>query len=233
MFPLLFPIPSVPSTMGENFFFFCLFRVTPAAYGGSQARGQIGVAAASLCHSHSNAGSLTHWARPGIKPAFSWILVGFVTTEPQWELLTTSIREIIYAGDFGIAWYVWSIPEGDDREKFSVFHNLEKTTLFLKDGSSCWPTSHSWFFFGLTCGMWKFLAQEDQTWATAVTQTTEWQCQILNLMSLLGTPNHSLLHFFWKSFAHNRDSSTLELKVSIDNSNISCPLLELTLNFTW
>ena len=25
-----------------------------------------------------NAGSLTHWARPGIKPATSWILVGFI-----------------------------------------------------------------------------------------------------------------------------------------------------------
>ena len=27
---------------------------------------------------HGNAGSLTHWARPGIKPASSWILVRFV-----------------------------------------------------------------------------------------------------------------------------------------------------------
>ena len=27
---------------------------------------------------NSNARSLTHWARPGIKPASSWILVGFV-----------------------------------------------------------------------------------------------------------------------------------------------------------
>ena len=26
-----------------------------------------------------NAGSLTHWARPGIKPISTWILVGFVT----------------------------------------------------------------------------------------------------------------------------------------------------------
>ena len=26
---------------------------------------------------HSNTGSLTHWVRPGIKPTFSWILVGF------------------------------------------------------------------------------------------------------------------------------------------------------------
>ena len=34
----------------------------------------------------SNAGSLTHWARPGIKPAFSWILVRFIIAEPLQEL---------------------------------------------------------------------------------------------------------------------------------------------------
>ena len=28
---------------------------------------------------HGSAGSLTHWARPGIEPSSSWILVGFVT----------------------------------------------------------------------------------------------------------------------------------------------------------
>ena len=34
--------------------FFCLFfRAAPMAYGGSQARGQIGDIAAGLCHSHS------------------------------------------------------------------------------------------------------------------------------------------------------------------------------------
>ena len=33
------------------------FRAAPVAYGSSQARGQIGAAAASLYHSHSNAGS--------------------------------------------------------------------------------------------------------------------------------------------------------------------------------
>ena len=39
---------------------FLLFRATPAAYGGSEARGQIGAIAAGLCYSHSNARSLTH-----------------------------------------------------------------------------------------------------------------------------------------------------------------------------
>ena len=35
---------------------------------------------------HSNTGSLTHWASPRIELTFSWIPVGFVTTEPQWHL---------------------------------------------------------------------------------------------------------------------------------------------------
>ena len=47
---------------GIFFFFFWLFRATPAAYGGFQARGWNGAAAAGI--HHSNAGSLTHWARP-------------------------------------------------------------------------------------------------------------------------------------------------------------------------
>ena len=42
------------------FFFFGLFvffRATPAAYGGSKARGSIRAVAAGLCQSHSSAGS--------------------------------------------------------------------------------------------------------------------------------------------------------------------------------
>ena len=80
------------------FFIFCLFR---AAYGNSQARG-IGAVATGLCHSHCNAGSelllatyptahgnagcLTHWARPGIRPASSRTLVRFISAEPWQEL---------------------------------------------------------------------------------------------------------------------------------------------------
>ena len=35
---------------------------------------------------YGNAGSWTHWARPGIKSSSSWILVWFITAEPQQEL---------------------------------------------------------------------------------------------------------------------------------------------------
>ena len=48
------------------FFFFGLFAISqasPAAYGGFQARGPIGAAAASLRQSHSNAGS-----EPSLRP---------------------------------------------------------------------------------------------------------------------------------------------------------------------
>ena len=49
---------------------------------------QIWAASATYTTAHGKARSLTHWARPGIEPASSWILVGFITTEPWWELLS-------------------------------------------------------------------------------------------------------------------------------------------------
>ena len=79
-------------------FFFGLFRVAPMAHGNSQARGQIRAIATGLHHSYS------HWPTPqqhGIQATAhgnigsfntlseatsSWMLVWFVTTEPQQEL---------------------------------------------------------------------------------------------------------------------------------------------------
>ena len=49
-----------PSRSRIFFFFFGLFRATPVAYGGSQARGRIGTTAAGLHHSYSNARSKLH-----------------------------------------------------------------------------------------------------------------------------------------------------------------------------
>ena len=44
-------------TSAPIFFFFSCLRATPLAHSGSQAKGQIGAAAAGLHHSHSNTGS--------------------------------------------------------------------------------------------------------------------------------------------------------------------------------
>ena len=42
------------SALFSFLFFVCIFMVAPVAYGGSQARGQIGAVAIGLHHSHSN-----------------------------------------------------------------------------------------------------------------------------------------------------------------------------------
>ena len=76
-------------------FFFCPFRATPAAYGGSQARGRFRATDASLCHSHRIAASepclrstLQLMAMtPGMELASLWILVRFVFAGAQRELL--------------------------------------------------------------------------------------------------------------------------------------------------
>jgi len=53
-------VPVIIINITNSFFFFFLFRAAPAACGSSQARGQIGAAAAGLYHSHSNARSELH-----------------------------------------------------------------------------------------------------------------------------------------------------------------------------
>ena len=82
-------------------FYFIFFKGPTHGIWSSEARGQIRAVAAGLHHSHSNtrsephlqptphgnAGYLTDWARPGIEPVSSCILVGFITADPQWELL--------------------------------------------------------------------------------------------------------------------------------------------------
>ena len=79
------------------FYLFIFLRAALLAYGDSQSRGQIGSVATGLCQiqdtsstyttAHNNIGSLTHWTRPRIQPASSWILVRFIAAEPQREFL--------------------------------------------------------------------------------------------------------------------------------------------------
>ena len=96
------PLASLPC-VGRRVFtclfvcLFWLFRATPAAYGCSQDRvtglnrsrscwpppqpQQHRIQASSVPYTtaYSNSGSLTHWARPGIKSTSLWILVRFLT----------------------------------------------------------------------------------------------------------------------------------------------------------
>ena len=91
-------------------FFFFFFRASLAACGSSQARGQVEAAAAGLHYSPGNTGSepvtyakgqgnarsLTHWMRPGIEPASSWILVQFLTCWATVGIPVTMIMIFIF-----------------------------------------------------------------------------------------------------------------------------------------
>jgi len=79
-------------------FLFLLFRAAPMAYGSSLPKlkvelepmpqsQQCKIWAMSVTYSaaHRKEGSPTHWARPGIKPASSCILVVFISAVPRWE----------------------------------------------------------------------------------------------------------------------------------------------------
>ena len=91
--------------------FFFLLRVTLGACGISQARDrisqpapqpqqcQIWATSVSYTTAHGNAGSSTHWRRPGIEPMSSWILVRLFSIAPQWELPDTNFesRKLYYS----------------------------------------------------------------------------------------------------------------------------------------
>ena len=82
----------------KNCFFF-LFRATLMAYGSFQAGGliwsyscwprpqlqqhQIQATSAAYTTAHRNTRSLTHWVGSGMEPTSSWMLVGFIITEPK------------------------------------------------------------------------------------------------------------------------------------------------------
>ena len=84
------------------FFIFWLFRAAPTAYGSYQARGSNWGCSfpayttatetmdlSRVCNLHHSSWQpkyLTDWAKPGIKPASSWILVRFITTKPWQDL---------------------------------------------------------------------------------------------------------------------------------------------------
>ena len=65
---------------------------------------------------HSNARSLTHWVRPGIEPMSSWILVGFITTEPWQELVfyifSAKISHLCTHFDYIFYWSIVDLQGG-------------------------------------------------------------------------------------------------------------------------
>ena len=111
-----------------------LCRAAPVAHGGliwaaaaghsPQQRQQFGIQGACVTYTiaQRNAGSLTHWARSGMEPASSWILVGFITGEPWRELPVFALFKDLIKGFKIIPWdssldhtslrvlWIWTLP---------------------------------------------------------------------------------------------------------------------------
>ena len=56
-------------------------------------QGQIWAISATYAAACDNTRSLTHWLRPGIEPASSWILVGFFT---HWATMCSPIKQFFF-----------------------------------------------------------------------------------------------------------------------------------------
>ena len=79
-FSAFLPKPSNRLAILFFFFSFFLFGLHPQKFPG---QGSNQSSSASLRHNPGNAGSLPHWAGPGIKPTSSWVLAGFAATESR------------------------------------------------------------------------------------------------------------------------------------------------------
>ena len=112
-------------------------------------RDQIGAVAASLHYSHSNDRSklplwptyttalgntrfLTHWARPGIKPKSSWILVRFFTTEPNGNSLAHVFFFFFFLATPGHVEFL------SNARSFNLLHNpgIEPASCCSRDATS-------------------------------------------------------------------------------------------------
>ena len=89
-------------------FFFFFLRAAPTAYGGSQALAYATATAMPYLSHDCNIGSLTCWARPGIEPESSWMLVRFVSSEPGQELpfhavfIALALWKVLQSGSTGL-----------------------------------------------------------------------------------------------------------------------------------
>ena len=146
-----------------NILLFCLFRAEPKAYGGSSESNQScscwptpqpqqhGIQATSVTYTtaHGNAGSLTHWVRPGIEPVSSWRLVRFVSVEP-WQ--NYNKFSVIRVAD-NIAEYLLSFlsivlsPFTDDIESQKIFPGGRELPIHKGCAHMPFPSASTWVYF--------------------------------------------------------------------------------------
>ena len=90
------------------------------AYTTATAMWDLWAASVTYTTTHGSSGSLTHWERPGIKPASLQILVRFISAEPWWEfpLPFFKFNETDFSCQpFGWVWLCWL----DEQQWHAIF----------------------------------------------------------------------------------------------------------------
>ena len=102
---------------------------------------QIWVVSATHTTAHGNTGSLTHWARPRIEPASSWILVVYVFAEP-WltsmgvhgpceKIAFLSIGPGLFTCHCHLCIFYSSVSRGSTFVKFNTHKTITNTFIVL------------------------------------------------------------------------------------------------------
>ena len=115
---------------------------------------RIWAASATYTTAHSNAGSPTHWVRPGIEPATSWFLVRFIN---HWAMMgTPPILYFFFIKKWvTIQWiHEWqkneiSLRSWAAESRFKrILPSLERTFCSFRDQCELWYVSCTWVNLG-------------------------------------------------------------------------------------
>ena len=109
---------------------------------------RIQATASTYTIAHSSVGSPTHWVRPGMEPASSWIQIWFVSDEPQQQLVRMCLDfHWIPAGYFylGIDFWVDSLVDSS----FFFFPHLKMCHFILISMIFWWETCCQFVCFSL------------------------------------------------------------------------------------
>ena len=136
--------------------------------------------------SHTNAGSLTHWARPGIQPESSWLLVRLVTSQVGYCWATTGtplyfnlIHSTCICGSCYVVSRLKRVPardflsDFDFLAHFSFFLSFFFSFVFLRASPAACGGSLAWGPFGaVAAGLRHSHRQQCQIRTPSATYTT-------------------------------------------------------------
>ena len=124
--------------------FLPLQYLTQSVYSDTIQRRKIWAISLTYTTALGNTESPTQWARPGIEPESSWILAGFGSAVPQWELPETQVYILLdsHSCSFSLGMHSCSYsPSLSQKKKKKKKEKRKKKKGFPSWLSVLWPTS--------------------------------------------------------------------------------------------